>query len=215
MEDNEITFERCPKKGSTTYMAVDGKYVGHATLKDKVKESGKEMVDQLSLMSIETIILTGDRKDVSEEIGKQVGVKKVYSELLPEDKKRILQEEINARKGGVAYIGDGINDAPSLALADVGIAMGGAGSDMAVDSADVVIMNDDLRKIVKAVRIAKSAKAKAIFNIVASLVVKVAIATLSIVLGEAFPLWAAVLADTGLTLLLVINSITLLFKKVK
>jgi Cd2+/Zn2+-exporting ATPase len=86
---------------------------------------------------------------------------------------------------------------------------------MAVDSADVVIMNDDLRKIVKAVRIAKAAKAKAIFNIVASLVVKVAIATLSIVLGEAFPLWAAVLADTGLTLLLVINSITLLFKKVK
>lgn len=215
MEDNEITFERCSKKGSTTYMAVDGKYVGHATLKDKVKESGKEMVDQLSLMNIETIILTGDRKDVSEEIGKQVGVKKVYSELLPEDKKRILQEEINARKGGVAYIGDGINDAPSLALADVGIAMGGAGSDMAVDSADVVIMNDDLRKIVKAVRIAKSAKAKATFNIVASLVVKVAIATLSIVLGEAFPLWAAVLADTGLTLLLVINSITLLFKKVK
>ena len=196
-------------------MAVDGKYVGHATLKDKVKESGKEMVDQLSLMNIETIILTGDRKDVSEEIGKQVGVKKVYSELLPEDKKRILQEEINNRKGGVAYIGDGINDAPSLALADVGIAMGGAGSDMAVDSADVVIMNDDLRKIVKAVRIAKAAKAKAIFNIVASLVVKVAIATLSIVLGEAFPLWAAVLADTGLTLLLVINSITLLFKKVK
>lgn len=215
MEDNEITFERCPKKGSTTYMAVDGKYVGHATLKDKVKESGKEMVDQLSLMNIETIILTGDRKDISQEIGKQVGVKKVYSELLPEDKKRILQEEINNRKGGVAYIGDGINDAPSLALADVGIAMGGAGSDMAVDSADVVIMNDDLRKIVKAVRIAKSAKAKAIFNIVASLVVKVAIATLSIVLGEAFPLWAAVLADTGLTLLLVINSITLLFKKVK
>ena len=86
---------------------------------------------------------------------------------------------------------------------------------MAVDSADVVIMNDDLRKIVKAVRIAKAAKAKAIFNIVASLVVKVAIATLSIVLGEAFPLWAAVLADTGWTLLLVINSITLLFKKVK
>ena len=196
-------------------MAVDGKYVGHATLKDKVKESGKEMVDQLALMNIETIILTGDRKDISQEIGKQVGVKKVYSELLPEDKKRILQEEINNRKGGVAYIGDGINDAPSLALADVGIAMGGAGSDMAVDSADVVIMNDDLRKIVKAVRIAKAAKAKAIFNIVASLVVKVAIATLSIVLGEAFPLWAAVLADTGLTLLLVINSITLLFKKVK
>ncbi len=196
-------------------MAVDGKYVGHATLKDKVKESGKEMVDQLSLMNIETIILTGDRKDISEEIGKQVGVKKVYSELLPEDKKRILQEEINNRKSGVAYIGDGINDAPSLALADVGIAMGGAGSDMAVDSADVVIMNDDLRKIVKAVRIAKAAKAKAIFNIVASLVVKVAIATLSIALGEAFPLWAAVLADTGLTLLLVINSITLLFKKVK
>ena len=173
------------------------------------------MVDQLSFMNIETIILTGDRKDASEEIGKQVGVKKVYSELLPEDKKLILQEEINNRKGGVAYIGDGINDAPSLALADVGIAMGGAGSDMAVDSADVVIMNDDLRKIVKAVRIAKAAKAKAIFNIVASLVVKVAIATLSVILGEAFPLWAAVLADTGLTLLLVINSITLLFKKVK
>ena len=215
MEDSKIAFERCSKKGSTTYMAVDGKYVGHATLKDKIKESGKEMVDQLALMNIETIILTGDRKDISEEIGGYVGVKKVYSELLPEDKKRILQEEINNRKGGVAYIGDGINDAPSLALADVGIAMGGAGSDMAVDSADVVIMNDDLRKIVKAVRIAKSAKAKAIFNIVASLVVKVAIATLSIVLGEVFPLWAAVLADTGLTLLLVINSITLLFKKVK
>ena len=215
LEDHKVDLIKCSKKGSTTYLAVDGKYVGHATLKDKVKDSAKQMVDEFSSMNIETIILTGDRNDISKEIGEYVGAKRVYSELLPEDKKRILQEEINNRKGGVAYIGDGINDAPSLALADVGIAMGGAGSDMAVDSADVVIMNDDLRKIVKAVRIAKAAKAKAIFNIVASLVVKVAIATLSIVLGEAFPLWAAVLADTGLTLLLVINSITLLFKKVK
>ena len=215
LEEEGIEVIKCDRKGSTTYLAADGKYVGHATLKDKVKESSKEMVNDLSSMNIDTIILTGDRKDISEDIGKYIGAKKIYSELLPEDKKRILQDEIKARKGGVAYIGDGINDAPSLATADVGIAMGGAGSDMAVDSADVVIMNDDLRKVVKAVRIAKSAKRKAMFNIVASLVVKVAIATMSIIFGEAFPLWAAVLADTGLTLLLVINSITLLFKKVK
>ncbi|MBR6865673.1 MAG: cadmium-translocating P-type ATPase [Bacilli bacterium] len=215
LEDHKVDLIKCSKKGSTTYLAVDGKYVGHATLKDKVKDSAKQMVDDLSSMNVETIILTGDRNDISKEIGEYVGAKRVYSELLPEDKKRILQGEIDNHKGGVAYIGDGINDAPSLALADVGIAMGGAGSDMAVDSADVVVMNDDLSKIVKAVRIAKAAKAKATFNIVASLVVKVAIAALSVIFGEAFPLWAAVLADTGLTLLLVINSISLLFKKVK
>ena len=215
LEDSKITFVKCSKKGSTTYMAVDGKYVGHATLKDKVKGSSKQMVDELSSMGIETIILTGDRKDVSDEIGEYVGAKRVYSELLPEDKKHILEEELKAHKGGVAYIGDGINDAPSLALADVGIAMGGAGSDMAVDSADVVIMNDDPRKVVKAVKIAKAGKGKALSNIIASLIVKVAIATLSIVFGEAFPLWAAVLADTGLTLLLVVNSVSLLFRKEK
>ncbi|MCR5514410.1 MAG: cadmium-translocating P-type ATPase [Bacilli bacterium] len=215
LEENGISFTRCDKKGSTTYLAMDGKYVGHATLKDKIKETSKEMVDALSSMNIDTIILTGDRKDVSEEIGAYVGAKKVHSELLPEDKKRILEGEIKVRKGGVAYIGDGINDAPSLAVADVGIAMGGAGSDIAVDSADVVIMNDDPRKVVKAVKIAKAGKAKALFNIIASLVVKVAIAALSIVFGEAFPLWAAVLADTGLTLILVLNSVSLLFKKVK
>ena len=215
LEENGISFTRCDKKGSTTYLAMDGKYVGHATLKDKIKETSKEMVDALTSMNIDTIILTGDRKDVSEEIGAYVGAKKVHSELLPEDKKRILEGEIKVRKGGVAYIGDGINDAPSLAVADVGIAMGGAGSDIAVDSADVVIMNDDPRKVVKAVKIAKAGKAKALFNIIASLVVKVAIAALSIVFGEAFPLWTAVLADTGLTLILVLNSVSLLFKKVK
>ncbi len=215
LEENGISFTRCDKKGSTTYLAMDGKYVGHATLKDKIKETSKEMVDALSSMNIDTIILTGDRKDVSEEIGAYIGAKKVHSELLPEDKKRILEGEIKVRKGGVAYIGDGINDAPSLAVADVGIAMGGAGSDIAVDSADVVIMNDDPRKVVKAVKIAKAGKAKALFNIIASLVVKVAIAALSIIFGEAFPLWAAVLADTGLTLILVLNSVSLLFKKVK
>ena len=215
LEENGISFTRCDKKGSTTYLAMDGKYVGHATLKDKIKETSKEMVDALSSMNIDTIILTGDRKDVSEEIAGYIGAKKVHSELLPEDKKRILEGEIKVRKGGVAYIGDGINDAPSLAVADVGIAMGGAGSDIAVDSADVVIMNDDPRKVVKAVKIAKAGKAKALFNIIASLVVKIAIAALSIVFGEAFPLWAAVLADTGLTLILVLNSVSLLFKKVK
>jgi Cd2+/Zn2+-exporting ATPase len=195
--------------GTVVYLAIDGVYAGYVILNDIVKKESRIMVVGLKELHVKTCMLTGDKKEGAASVATSLGLDECHSELLPDDKRKLLQEKISAKSGYVAYVGDGINDAPSITLADVGVAMGGAGSDLAVENADVVIMNDDPSKIVDAIKIAKKTKAKAVTNIVVALVVKAAIMLLSIFL-PGFPLLAAVLADTGLTVLLVLNSLLLL-----
>ncbi|MCI1244729.1 MAG: heavy metal translocating P-type ATPase [Bacilli bacterium] len=195
--------------GTMVYLAVDGVYEGYVVLNDVIRTESLSMVDGLRELGIRTSMLTGDREAGALAVATTLGIDEHHSGLLPEDKQRILGEKIHSSSGCVAYIGDGINDAPSIALADVGVAMGGIGSDVAIGSADVVIMNDDPSKIVTAVKIAKKAKNRSIFNIIIALIVKLTIMVLAAFL-PGFPLLAAVLADTGLTVLLVLNSISLL-----
>ena len=170
-------------------------------------------------MGIETVLLTGDKEENSNEICKELGIKKHYAELLPDQKNEYLEKELSP-KYATGYIGDGINDAASIKRADVGFAMGAIGSDAAIESADVVIMNDNPAKVVDAIKIAKIARHTSIFNIVVALTIKIgmeiaAIITSSLGHGEFIPMWAAVLADTGLTVALVINSLLILYRKIQ
>jgi len=208
-KEKNIEVPEQKEVGTVVYLAVDGVYAGYVILNDIVKKESRIMVVGLKELGVKTCMLTGDKKEGAASVATSLGLDECHSELLPDDKRKLLQEKISAKSGYVAYVGDGINDAPSITLADVGVAMGGAGSDLAVENADVVIMNDDPSKIVDAIKIAKKTKAKAVTNIVVALVVKLAIMMLSIFL-PGFPLLAAVLADTGLTVLLVVNSLLLL-----
>ena len=154
------------------------------------------------------------------DISKKLGIDRYHSQLLPEEKTVILEQEIAASKKTVAFVGDGINDAPSIIRSDVGIAMGGIGSDIAVENADIVIMNDDPAKIYDAVKISKIARHVAVFNIIFSLFVKIAVAML-VVMHEfvptfpEIPMYVAVLADTGLTVVMVLNSLAVLYRKIR
>jgi len=200
--------------GTLVYLVVDGLCVGYVVLNDVIRVQSLDMVQGLRSFGVKTCMLTGDKEDGALAVSSTLGLDEHYSELLPDDKKKLLEEKIALKRGYVAYMGDGINDAPSIVLADVGVAMGGVGSDLAVENADLVIMNDDPSKIVTAIRIAKKTKRRAIFNIVIALAIKLTIMALSAFL-PGFPLLAAVLADTGLTVLLVINSVSLLRSKVR
>lgn len=200
--------------GTMVYLAVDGKCVGYLVLNDVIRAESLEMVEGLRGFHIKTCLLTGDKEDGALGVASTLGIDEHYSGLLPDEKRKILEKKIAAKDGYVAYMGDGINDAPSIALADVGVAMGGVGSDLAIESADVVIMNDDPSKLVTAIRIAKKTEHRAIFNIAIALLIKLTIMLLAVFL-PGFPLLVAVLADTGLTVLLVLNSVALLHSKVQ
>lgn len=198
------------------YVAVDGKYSGKITLKDEIKSTSAETISKLRGFGIHTYLLSGDRKTVCDEANKTLGCDGVFSELLPEEKQNAVRSLASQNSGMVAYCGDGINDAPTLALADVGIAMGRGGSDVALDNANVVLVEDEPSKVVSFLECAKKTRQTATFNIVFSLLVKLVIAFLSLVsaLTAAFtlPLWVAVLADSGLASLMVFNSLLLHFR---
>jgi Cd2+/Zn2+-exporting ATPase len=209
LEQENIPVPEAQEVGTMVYLALDGKCVGYVVLNDVIRKESLDMVNGLKKFGIKTCMLTGDKEDGAFAVSSTLGITEHHSQLLPDDKRRLLAEKIEAHEGKVAYIGDGINDAPSIILADVGVAMGGVGSDLAVENADVVIMNDDPSKMVTAIKIAHKTKRKALANIIIALTVKLTIMVLSIVLAD-FPLLIAVLADTGLTVLLVLNSLTLL-----
>lgn len=219
MEKYEVEYVPASEIGATIYVAVDKTYYGYVVLSDEEKESAKEMVSLLHERDIKVMLLTGDHEDNAKDICEKLGIDEYRSNLLPDQKTEILEEEINKNNGAVAFIGDGINDAPSIIRSDVGIAMGGIGSDIAVENADVVIMNDDPVKVYDAIKIASMARRTAIFNIIFSLVVKIAVAVLVIlqdfIPGFEIPMYVAVLADTGLTVLMVLNSLAVLYRKVK
>ena len=216
MSDKGIEVAPVNEVGSVIYCAVNNKYVGYVVLSDELKEDAQPMVDLLHSENVEIVLLTGDKEDNAKDICNKLGIDRWHSELLPEQKVDILEKEMDSTNKAVAFIGDGINDAPSIIRSDIGIAMGGIGSDIAVENADIVIMNDDPAKVYDAKKISKMARNTSIFNIVFALIIKAAVLVLIL-----FDLWpdimmtVAVIADTGLTVLLVLNSLAFLYRKVK
>ena len=211
----DIKHELSTEVGTVVYVAKDNQYLGYVVLSDEIKENAKEMVSLLHKQKVEVVLLTGDHEDNAKDISTKLGIDRYHSELLPDQKTEVLESEINNSKRAVAFIGDGINDAPSIIRSDIGIAMGGIGSDIAVENADIVIMNDDPAKVYDAVRIAKIARRTAVFNIIFSLLVKIAVAVLVVIPAIEIPMWVAVLADTGLTVIMVLNSLAVLYRKIK
>ena len=205
MDQMGIPYKPCRSSGTIVHMALDGAYAGHVVISDVIKPEARAAVDALRQAGVEkTVMLTGDMKSAAEEIAQAAGVDTYYSDLLPADKVRIV-EELMASGGKVAFAGDGINDAPVLSRADVGIAMGALGSDAAIEAADVVLMDDDPMKIAKAIRISRKCLRIVYENIIFSLGVKF----LCLILG-AFGLanmWAAIFADVGVMVLAVLNAI--------
>jgi len=193
--------------GTVVHVAVDDKYAGYIVIADEVKADSAQAIKELKAANIkQTVMLTGDNKSVGSKVAKDLGLDKVYAELLPGDKVDKLEELFSQKsaKGKLAFVGDGINDAPVLARADIGIAMGGLGSDAAIEAADVVIMTDEPSKIATAMRISKKTLKIAYQNIVFAIGIKVLVLILS-ALGIT-TMWAAIFADVGVTILAVLNS---------
>ena len=218
MEEFSIAyFEEEEESATVCYVARDGVYLGKITIADEIKESSKEAIMKMKLEGVkEVVMLTGDSRPVAEEVGRALGVDQVYSELLPAGKVEKVEELIkNLEKNGkqegyLAFVGDGINDAPVLSRSDVGIAMGGMGSDAAIEAADIVIMDDDLVKIPRVISIGRRTVRIATENIVFALGVKILV-----LLFSAFGLanmWAAVFADVGVTVICIVNAMRLLGK---
>ena len=219
MQQFNIAFEKTNSIGTVLYLSIDNKYYGYIVIRDEVKSESKDVISYLNNKQITTVMLTGDRDEVASFVAKEVGFKEYKSKLLPENKYDYLTSLINNKDGKVVYVGDGINDTPSLSIADVGIAMGGAGSDSAKECADVVIMNDDLNKIVTSIDIAKYTRKIIIENVIFILFIKLlallvgAIPQLS--LGK-FGMVFAIFADVGVCLLAILNVLRILkFKKHK
>jgi Cd2+/Zn2+-exporting ATPase len=210
-----IDVPNVTENGLITYCGKNGQYLGYVVLNDIIKENAKTFVDLLHKNGIEILLLTGDKEENAKMICQSVGISNYRSSLLPEEKTQILEEEMKGYNKTVAYIGDGINDAPSIIRSDIGIAMGGIGSDIAVENADVVIMNDDPIKVYDTIKISKMARNTSIFNIVFALFVKISVAVLIAIFKDKIDMTVAVLADTGLTVVLVINSLLLLYRKIR
>lgn len=216
LDKYKITFNPCNENGSIVYLVIDKKCVGYVVLSDTIKEDAQPMVDLLHSQGVEIILLTGDNEENAKEICSKLGIDRYHYKLLPEDKTNILEKEMENTDKSVAFIGDGINDAPSIIRSDVGIAMGGIGSDIAVENADMIIMNDDPAKVYDAMIIAKKGKRTSIFNICFALTIKLVVFVLALIFkDERFMMYVAILADTGLTVLLVINSLLLLYHPIK
>jgi Cd2+/Zn2+-exporting ATPase len=201
-----VPCEKSAEPGTVVYVAVNGVFAGHLIISDELKSDSERAVKDLKKVGVaKTVMLTGDNQAVGEKIGKEVGIDVVYAELLPHQKVERLEElEKNKSKGKVVFVGDGINDAPVLARSDIGVAMGGVGSDAAIEAADVVLMTDEPSKMVNAIRIAKKTRGIVWQNIVFSLGVKGVILVLG-ALGMA-TMWEAVFGDVGVTFIAVLNS---------
>ena len=209
-DQEKISVPSVDTLGTTIYIAYDGKYIGYIVTGDKIKTSALNLVDKLKYEGINRIVmLSGDNKDVVSKVASKTGIKEYYASLLPADKVAIL-EKIKKDKL-TAFVGDGINDAPVIKLADLGISMGGVGSDAAIEASDIVLMRDDLDKIITAIKIAKMTQRIVIFNIVFALSFKFLMLILA-VFGVA-SIWMAVFADVGVTLLAVLNALRIMKKK--
>ena len=214
MERLGIPYKECHHVGTVVHMAVNGAYAGHILISDLLKPNAKEAITSLKHAGIEkTVMLTGDSKKVADQVAKELGIGEVYSELLPADKVSKVEELLKEKnaKAKLVFVGDGINDAPVLSRADIGIAMGALGSDAAIEAADVVLMDDDPLKISKAIRIARKCMRIVYENIYFAIGIKV----LCLILGALgiVNMWLAIFADVGVMVLAVLNAIRVLFVK--
>lgn len=209
-----IAYQDCHHVGTVVHMAIDGKYAGHILISDIIKPHAKEAIAELKKAGIsKTVMLTGDSKRVADQVAEELGIQEVYSELLPADKVSRVEELLNQKseKDKLAFVGDGINDAPVLSRADIGIAMGALGSDAAIEAADIVLMDDDPLKISKAIKIAR----KCIRIVYENIYFAIGIKVLCLILGALgiANMWAAIFADVGVMILAVLNAIRTLFVK--
>ena len=211
MIKNNIFYDKVNTIGTIVHIAINSEYKGNIIISDEIKENVKEAIVELKNAGIKkTVMLTGDSKEVAEKVANDIGIDEVYSELLPSDKVNKLEEVLNKKVGNgkVLFVGDGINDAPVLARADIGIAMGGVGSDAAIEAADVVLMKDKIESISDAIRISRKTNKILWQNIIFSLFIKVVVMIL--VVAGLTNMWAAVFADVGVTLLAVLNSMRII-----
>ena len=211
MKEEKIDYKECTDAGTALYVAIDKKYVGYILIADSIKKDSKKAIQNLKKNGIkQTVMLTGDRKQVGEVVAKELGINKVYTELLPDGKVEKVEELLKEKspKGKLAFVGDGINDAPVLAISDIGIAMGALGSDAAIEAADIVLMTDEPSKIVDAIHLSKKTMRIVKENITFAILVKVIVLILS-----AFGLstmWEAVFADVGVSIIAIINALRVL-----
>ena len=209
-----IAYQDCHHVGTVVHMAIDGKYAGHILISDIIKPHAREAIAELKKAGIsKTVMLTGDSKRVADQVAGELGIQEVYSELLPADKVSRVEELLNQKseKDKLAFVGDGINDAPVLSRADIGIAMGALGSDAAIEAADIVLMDDDPLKISKAIKIAR----KCIRIVYENIYFAIGIKILCLILGALgiANMWMAIFADVGVMIIAVLNAIRTLFVK--
>ena len=209
-----IAYQDCHHVGTVVHMAIDGKYAGHILISDIIKPHAKEAIAELKKAGIsKTVMLTGDSKRVADQVAGELGIQEVYSELLPADKVSRVEELLNQKseKAKLAFVGDGINDAPVLSRADIGIAMGALGSDAAIEAADIVLMDDDPLKISKAIKIAR----KCIRIVYENIYFAIGIKVICLILGAVgiANMWVAIFADVGVMIIAVLNAIRTLFVK--
>ena len=209
-----IAYQDCHHVGTVVHIAIDGKYAGHILISDIIKPHAKEAIAELKKAGIsKTVMLTGDSKRVADQVAEELGIQEVYSELLPADKVSRVEELLNQKseKDKLAFVGDGINDAPVLSRADIGIAMGALGSDAAIEAADIVLMDDDPLKISKAIKIAR----KCIRIVYENIYFAIGIKVLCLILGALgiANMWMAIFADVGVMIIAVLNAIRTFFVK--
>ena len=213
MKKFNIDFAEVDDIGTIVYMAINNKYVGYLVISDQIKiDTLNSIKDFYSLGIKKIIMLTGDKKTVTKNIAEQLNISEFYPNLLPQEKVQELEKIMQNNKYKVAFVGDGINDAPVLARADIGIAMGGIGSDAAIEASDMVIINDKISSIIKAIKISRQTIKIAKQNIYFSISVKTAILILGVIGYTS--IWGAVFADVGVSIIAILNALRILIKKI-
>ena len=208
LDKYNIKYEKSNHNGTVVYVSKNGTYIGYIVVSDIIKDESKETIKALKQIGIsKTVMLSGDRKETAQFVANNIGIDDVYYELLPQDKVSMfekIKEKNEDENKKIAFVGDGINDAPVLSMSDVGIAMGGVGSDAAIEAADIVIMNDDLRKIKDGIIISKNTINIVKSNIIFSLLIKFSVLALAL-FGYA-TMWIAVFADVGVSIIAILNA---------
>ena len=211
MSEYNIKYNKSEETGTIVYVAINNEFAGTILISDKIKEDSYKAIKILKNNNVEKVVmLTGDQENISEYVANELNIDEYHAELLPQDKVSWVEKLMNQKssKGKLVFIGDGINDAPVLALSDIGVAMGGLGSDAAIEAADVVIMTDEPSKISDSINISKKTMRIVRQNIVFTIAVKIGVLILS-ALGLA-SMWAAVFADVGVSVLAIINALRIL-----